>query len=455
MIIDVSEFNTVTDWNAVKNAVELVIIRIGYRGSKDGVIKYDKKYTQHRAMCEAFSIPHGFYFFPTAINDWEAEEEAAFVAKELEGIKDFACPVFADSEKVFADSTGRADLLSKELRTRYLKIFCDRLQSKGIPAGIYASTYWLENNLDREKLPYSVWVAQYAPACTYKGNYLFWQYTSQGSVPGVQGDVDLSRLPVKYDSKSPQKVIDVALAEVGYIEKKNGNNLYDKTANAGANNYTKYGYEMHNIQPSNMDYPAAWCDAFVDWCFYKAYGVGNAKKMLRGDFDDYTVRSAKLYKDHNAWYQLPEVGDQIFFKDASGGICHTGLVYKVGASNVYTIEGNTSSELGVVPNGGCVRLKSYNISYNRIAGYGRPNYKLEADDYPSIDVSQFPTIRVGCKDRNSVITLQNLLYVKGYPVEIDGVFGTETLGAVRKYQLDHGLAVDGVVGPITWRWLFS
>ena len=454
MIIDVSEFNEVTDWQAVKNAVDLVIIRMGYRGSRDGIIKYDKKYIQHRAMCEAYGIPHGFYYFPTAINDWEAQEEADWVVKELDGIKDFACPVFADSEKVFGDASGRADLLSPELRTRYLKIFCDRLQSKGIPAGIYASTYWLEHNLIMEQLPYSVWVAQYAPACTYKGKYLFWQYTSQGSVPGVSGNVDLSRLPVTYEDFSPQKVIDIALAEVGYVEKKNGNDLYDKTANAGANNYTKYGYEMHNIQPQNMDYPAAWCDAFVDWCFYKAYGVGNAKKLLRGDFDDYTVRSAQLYKDKNAWYQKPQVGDQVFFTN-DREICHTGLVYKVGADRVYTVEGNTSSELGVIPNGGCVRLKSYSTNYKRIAGYGRPNYKMEKDHYPRVDVDKFPIVRMGCSDVNSVITLQNLLYVKGYPVKIDGVFGVETLGAVRKYQLDHGLVVDGEVGPITWRWLFS
>ena len=454
MIIDVSEFNEVTDWQAVKNAVDLVIIRMGYRGSRDGIIKYDKKYVQHRAMCEAYGIPHGFYYFPTAINDWEAQEEADWVVKELDGIKDFACPVFADSEQVFGDASGRADLLSQELRTRYLKIFCDRLQSKGIPAGIYASTYWLEHNLIMEQLPYSVWVAQYAPACTYKGKYLFWQYTSQGSVPGVSWNVDLSSLPVTYEDFSPQRVIDIAVAEVGYVEKKNGDSLYDKTANAGANNYTKYGYEMHNIQPKNMDYPAAWCDTFVDWCFYKAYGVGNAKKLLRGDFDDYTIRSAQLYKDKDAWYQKPQVGDQIFFKN-DREICHTGLVYKVGADRVYTVEGNTSSELGVVPNGGCVRLKSYSTNYKRIAGYGRPNYKMEKDHYPRVDVDKFPIVRMGCSDVNSVITLQNLLYVKGYPVKIDGVFGVETLGAVRKYQLDHDLVVDGEVGPITWRWLFS
>lgn len=178
------------------------------------------------------------------------------------------------------------------------------------------------------------------------------------------------------DSTSVAKVIAIAEEEVGYLEKKNGSlsYLYDKTANAGSANYTKYGYEMHEIYPSVMDYPAAWCDAFVDWCFYKAYGVSNAKALLGGNFDDYTVNSAQLYKNKNAWYTSnPRPGDQIFFKNSTR-ICHTGLVVKVSGNTVYTIEGNTSSASGVVSNGGCVRKKSYSISNNNIAGYGRPNY---------------------------------------------------------------------------------
>ena len=172
-----------------------------------------------------------------------------------------------------------------------------------------------------------------------------------------------------------EKLIEVATNEVGYIEKKNANSLYDKTANAGNANYTKYGYEMNKLCPSTMDYPAAWCDCFVDWCFVKAFGKDIAMKMLH-KFDDYTVNSAGYYKNNKEWYKTPKVGDQIFFTNANGGICHTGIVYAVDNTNVHTIEGNTSSESGVVANGGCVRKKSYKLTYDRIAGYGRPNYAL-------------------------------------------------------------------------------
>ena len=41
-----------------------------------------------------------------------------------------------------------------------------------------------------------------------------------------------------------------------------------------------------------------------------------------------------------------------------------------------TIEGNTSVASGVIENGGGVRQKSYNLSYERIIGYGRPDWSI-------------------------------------------------------------------------------
>lgn len=171
------------------------------------------------------------------------------------------------------------------------------------------------------------------------------------------------------------KVINIALAEVGYTEKNSNADIY-RNDRAGNKNYTKYGKEMHDVYPSVMDYPAYWCDAFVDWCFYKAYGVATAKSLIGGNFDDYTVASAQMYKNKKAWYTSnPKVGDQVFFKNSTR-ICHTGIVYKVTNMYIYTIEGNTSGDSGVVANGGCVAKKKYKITNSSIAGYGRPKYDV-------------------------------------------------------------------------------
>lgn len=179
------------------------------------------------------------------------------------------------------------------------------------------------------------------------------------------------------------KVIEIAKAEIGYLEKASGDlkYLYDKTANAGSKNFTKYGYEMHKTYPATMDYPAYWCDAFVDWCFMTAYGISSARSLLGGEFDDYTLASAQLYKSKGAWHSAPEIGDQVFFRNSSR-IFHTGLVVDVRDGKIITVEGNTSSGKEVVRNGGAVCMKEYPIGNSRIAGYGRPAYGKSFDFKP-------------------------------------------------------------------------
>lgn len=174
-----------------------------------------------------------------------------------------------------------------------------------------------------------------------------------------------------------QKLIDIAYNEVGYLEKSSNSQLDSKTANAGSGNYTKYNRDMMKYNAGLYINGYAWCDTFVDWCFTQAFGADKAKEML-GGWSAYTPTSAEYYKKRGLWVTSnPQPGDQIFFKDSSGVICHTGIVYKVDQMYIYTIEGNTSNASGVVANGGGVAQKYYTLKYNRIAGYGRPPYPAE------------------------------------------------------------------------------
>ena len=186
-------------------------------------------------------------------------------------------------------------------------------------------------------------------------------------------------------SYDPKKVIDVALAEVGYLEKKSNSQLDDKTANAGSKNYTKYGRDLDAIDFYNGNKNGvAWCDQFVDWCFVQAYGKDAALEMTfqpskaSANCGAGCQYSRSYYKNNGRLFDKPQPGDQIFFwNSGKARVSHTGLVYKVDNTYVYTIEGNTSGASGVVANGGGVKKKKYKLTYNRLAGYGRPNWELE------------------------------------------------------------------------------
>ena len=286
------------------------------------------------------------------------------------------------------------------------------------------------------------------------------------------------------------KVINIALNEVGYLEKKSNSQLDSKTANAGSANYTKYG---KNMGCNGL----AWCDAFVDWCFEQAFGREKAKELL-GGFSNYTPTSAQYFKCMGRWHTAnPKVGDQIFFRNSTR-ICHTGIVYQVDSSRVYTIEGNTSGASGVIANGGGVCKKSYPLNYSKIAGYGRPKYdntessnnistvsSSNTNKDTSSDYSKKQFIRdvqavigakvdgiAGSETLSKTITvsktknrkhkivriIQKYLNFIGYNCgTVDGIAGTKFDAAVKSYQRVNGCVVDGEItkGKNTWRSLLG
>ena len=76
-------------------------------------------------------------------------------------------------------------------------------------------------------------------------------------------------------------------------------------------------------------------------------------------------------------------------------------------------------------------------------------------DYLTRNLSRYPTLRRG--DRGAYVTLlQSLLTTYLYPLgSIDGIFGANTERAVKEFQQENSLAVDGIVGVNTWQTLVS
>lgn len=184
-----------------------------------------------------------------------------------------------------------------------------------------------------------------------------------------------------------QKVISIALAEVGYLEKASKSRLDEKTANAGKANITKYARDLAAISYFNGNKQGvAWCATFICWCFYKAFGMAAALKLLcqptntKNNAGAGCRHARNYFKAKGRLHDSPKPGDQVFFYSADkSSISHTGLVYKVDDKKVYTVEGNTSGASGVVANGGGVFMKSYPLTYGRLAGFGRPNYGTQTE----------------------------------------------------------------------------
>ena len=197
------------------------------------------------------------------------------------------------------------------------------------------------------------------------------------------------------------KVIAVAVAEIGYKEKKSNAQLDDKAANAGSGNYTKYARDFDQKYPkwyNGKKNGYAWCDMFVDWCFLTAYGYENALRLLcqpeksAGAGCTYSLR---YYKNKGQFHTSgPKPGDQIFFGTSLDNSTHTGIVEKVTAQKVFTIEGNTSDQ---------VARRNYALTNSRILGYGRPAYDAVQPTAPAPVVT--PTAPVTDAERTIWDTL--------------------------------------------------
>ena len=129
----------------------------------------------------------------------------------------------------------------------------------------------------------------------------------------------------------PSDVVNIALAEVGYREKASNASLDDKTANAGAANWTKYARDLAAAGYYNGNKNGyAWCDVFVDWCFFKAYGSveGQRIQCQTGPLGAGCIFSAQYYQQKGRYDRTPKVGDQVFFQ-SGGEIGHTGIVFHI------------------------------------------------------------------------------------------------------------------------------
>lgn len=301
---------------------------------------------------------------------------------------------------------------------------------------------------------------------TCPGDYLYERHPQIASeVNRRLGNVESSTSTKTEAGVTATEILDVARSWLGYSE---------------ANGKFKEIIDLYNshkplARSYKVQYNDAWCATFVSACAIKVGAVGIIGTECGCE------QFVNIFKKKGIWIEdgsiKPQVGDIILFnwddstQPNNGWSDHIGFVEKVTGNTITCIEGNKNES---------VSRRTINLGWGNIRGFARPKYKAESNSTTSststkTDTSDKTTnataatkeegvctvelkvLKQGAKN-NSVKALQNLLIGYGYSCGssgMDGSFGPATVKAVKAYQKDKKLTVDGSVGPATWNKLLG
>ena len=211
---DFSKHQGTIDWASVKQSgVEFVILRAAVRGyGSSGNLVTDSQIAANIEGALSQNIDVGIYVFSQAVTTEEAVEEAERALDIIKGY-DIKLPIYFDSEYSGAPNrTGRADGLTKAERTSLAIAFCETVRNAAYKPGVYASKSFFYNNLGYaafQSRGYEIWLAHYISSVTdFKYPYNIWQYTSKGSIGGVQSeyaDLDIAYYDYANDSDMSER----------------------------------------------------------------------------------------------------------------------------------------------------------------------------------------------------------------------------------------------------------
>lgn len=192
--IDVSHHQGVIDWKKVAaDGIEFAFVRVAGRGyGTAGNLFEDALYKINLEQARAAGLDVGVYIYSQATTQKEARDEAAYILERIKGY-DINLPVVFDYEYYAGGRLSKAKLTNKQ-RTDICRAFCEAVKFAGYEPMIYANKSMLKDDLNAAVLSadYKIWLAHYTTATDYQGEYTFWQHTSQGSVNGINGNVDMN-----------------------------------------------------------------------------------------------------------------------------------------------------------------------------------------------------------------------------------------------------------------------
>ena len=391
-VIDVSYHNGVIDWEKVKAAgVEGAILRCGY--GMDRTDQDDKQWKRNADECTRLGIPFGVYLYSYADTDAKARSEAQHALRLVAGYRP-SYPIYYDLEESGTES-GVAERM---------KIFAEIIEAAGFWCGVYCNKSWWDNYLSSLGDRYTKWIARYNNTLGMSGVDM-WQYTSDGSVSGISGRVDMNHCYRDFP------------AEIS----------------SGGTTATETPPAQEAPEGSTLD--------LVYYTMQGKYGSGDARKAALGN----RYREVQDMINHISTASAQTLKDET-------------LAGKYGNGDVRkTVLGSRYDEVQNLINAGSFDMTAW-VRRLQTACNQQGFSDQTVDGKPGKNtLAGCPTVR---KNASGNITklLQERLISLGYSCGdsgADGKFGSGTENAVEAFQRANNLTVDGIVGQDTWRKLLE
>lgn len=166
-----------------------------YRGYGKGGIVEDDRFRQNAAGARAAGLRVGLYFFSQAVSPEEAAEEAQWLVDAAQDFK-IDMPLVFDWENIDPSSVASGDTvrtaeMTGEDVTACAVAFCAAVEAAGYDAAVYGNRWQGYYDYDFTQLKdYAFWVSAPGTADDFYYAHDFWQYSYQGTVPGITGHVD-------------------------------------------------------------------------------------------------------------------------------------------------------------------------------------------------------------------------------------------------------------------------
>lgn len=389
-VIDVSYHNGTIDWEKVKAAgVEGAIIRCGY--GMDQTDQDDVQFKRNADECTRLGIPFGVYLYSYANNARKAESEAQHVLRLIAGYK-LSYPVYYDLEERGTE-VGAAERM---------KIFAEIIEGAGYWCGVYCNKSWWDNYLSGLGDRYTKWIARYNNTLGMSGVDM-WQYTSDGSVSGISGRVDMNHCYRDFP------------AEI-----------------TGGTTPTQ--------PPAQADPEGSTLD-LVYYTMQGKFGSGDDRKAALG---------SRYNEVQDMINHISTASVQTLANEVLDGKYGNGDVRK-------TVLGSRYDEVQNLINTGSFDMTGWVRELQQECN--RQGYSNQTvDGKPGKNtLAGCPTVR---KNASGNITklIQERLIALGYSCGdsgADGKFGSGTENAVEAFQRANNLEADGIVGQDTWRKLLG